>query len=402
MTIKRILFISGSVGLGHIIRDIAIVEELRKKLPNLQVDWIAKHPASIKLQEKGETILNESDDYSNETIIAESLSHDFSLDLSKYILGSMGAWWNNVKVFNRIMKRTQYDLVIGDETYDLALALSAFPKMKKTPFIMIYDFLGMDTTDNGVIQRAVTYSINVAWSKIIGKKGVDLSVFIGMLEDIPDISFGFLLPNRRDYAKQEMNFVGNIISFNKDRLDTRVQIRKQLGYSEKPWIICTIGGTSVGKKLLDLCTETSKLLGDEYQVTLVAGPRVELDSINYPDWVNVCGYVSDLYRYFYASDLVITQAGGSTTMELAYLGKPFAYFPVKDHFEQEIHVSGKLSRLGVGHRMSIDDTSPHDLSSWVKENIGNECSVSGEFNGAELTSNLISNILIDLEPDIVF
>ena len=66
ISLTRILFISGSLGLGHIIRDIEIANELRKNNPEIQIDWIAAPPASNKLIETGENLLTESKHYANE------------------------------------------------------------------------------------------------------------------------------------------------------------------------------------------------------------------------------------------------------------------------------------------------------------------------------------------------
>ena len=60
MKSKRILFISGSIGLGHIVRDLAIVDKLRETTPEIVIDWIAKHPATLLLTEKNEKIIKES------------------------------------------------------------------------------------------------------------------------------------------------------------------------------------------------------------------------------------------------------------------------------------------------------------------------------------------------------
>ena len=51
---KRVLFISGSLGLGHIVRDIAITNELRRLQPGLEIDWMASEPATMKLVESGD------------------------------------------------------------------------------------------------------------------------------------------------------------------------------------------------------------------------------------------------------------------------------------------------------------------------------------------------------------
>jgi hypothetical protein len=54
MGVKRILFISGSIGLGHVIRDCAIADRLRSLYPDICITWLAGQPAEDYLIERGE------------------------------------------------------------------------------------------------------------------------------------------------------------------------------------------------------------------------------------------------------------------------------------------------------------------------------------------------------------
>jgi hypothetical protein len=54
-------------------------------------------------------------------------------------------------------------------------------------------------------------------------------------------------------------------------------------------------------------------------------------------------------------------------MELARLGRPFAYVPLDAHFEQQVHVPFRLGRLGVGHRLRFADLAEPDRLSEVTD-----------------------------------
>lgn len=45
MSSLRILYISGSIGLGHANRDLAIARELRNQNPSAEIMWLAGEPA---------------------------------------------------------------------------------------------------------------------------------------------------------------------------------------------------------------------------------------------------------------------------------------------------------------------------------------------------------------------
>ena len=62
-------------------------------------------------------------------------------------------------------------------------------------------------------------------------------------------------------------------------------------------------------------------------------------------------------------DLAIAaDCGGTTTLELTALRRPFAYFPREGHSEQEIAVAGRLERRHAGERLRFSTTSPESLA----------------------------------------
>ena len=66
----------------------------------------------------------------------------------------------------------------------------------------------------------------------------------------------------------------------------------------------------------------------------------------------------DLYRHLAACDLAVVQGGLTTAMELTANQRPFIYFPLKHHFEQNFHVHHRLERYGAGRRMDFDESPP--------------------------------------------
>jgi hypothetical protein len=45
--------------------------------------------------------------------------------------------------------------------------------------------------------------------------------------------------------------------------------------------------------------------------------------------------------------VALVQGGLTTTMELVALGRPFVAFPLRNHFEQRLHVRHRLDRYGA-------------------------------------------------------
>lgn len=86
MASKKILFISGSPGLGHITRDLAIAMELRRLYGGVEISWLAAHPATLVLEERGERVLPEAPLSSDDNIPAETAAKGHSPNLITCIL----------------------------------------------------------------------------------------------------------------------------------------------------------------------------------------------------------------------------------------------------------------------------------------------------------------------------
>ena len=398
MARKKILYVSGSIGLGHVFKDLAIAENLRKLNPEIEITWLAAHPASVALQSKGEALHPDSAQFFNYSASAESVAVGSQLNLVDYVLRSIGGWARNVQIFRRILARERYDLAIGDETYEVLIALIFRLLRVRIPFVMICDFLGLDPTTDRPLDRIGTYILNWIWSRdyrVFRAKG-RLALFVGETEDVPDASLGRWLPNRREYAKAHYNFIGYVLSFNPEHYRDRAKLRQELGYSEDPLIICTIGGTAIGKGLLELCGKAFPIIREKIpnlQMVLVAGPRLPPESIAAPPGVELRGFVPDLYQHYAASDLAIAQGGHSSTIELTALNRPFIFFPIEGHSEAE-SIAELLARHKAGIRMSLSTTTPQSLSEAVVRNLGQEVSyvpipVDGGAKAAELILQLL-------------
>ena len=372
----RVLYISGSIGLGHAARDLAIANELRRLHPEIEIGWLAGDPARRLIEEAGETVLTEADGFT-ETGFAEDTSGEFSLNIIWYVARAAGAWVRAARAYFKATAKRRYDVVIGDETYDLAIAFTLRRKLKKVPFAIIYDFFGLDAMTRNPAERLMVHTMNRLWGG--GHKGrpppFDLALFVGEPEDIPDRPMGWRLPNRRAYARRNFDFLGYVFPFDPGDFADTAKVKAALGYKEQPLIICTIGGTSVGRNLLELCAAAyphlARRLPDLHMV-LVCGPRLDPSNVSAPPGVDVRGYVPRLYEHFAASDLVITQGGGTSTLELSALRRPFIYFPLEGHFEQNLVVSEQLARHGAGERLMYSDTTPETLADKALGLLGTE------------------------------
>ncbi len=375
---------------------------------------MATHPASLMLENAGEEVLPEASGFANENEFAEQSSKGQSLSLLTYLMKAKNAWKQNVKVFAELVRSQHFDLVIGDETYEIVLALRKQPDLKNFTFVMIYDFVGLSSMSVHTLEQLGTYMWNLKWTSDYRKKinpSYDLGLFVGELKDVPDKSFGFMQPNRRNFAQAMYKFIGYILQFDPSELPDKKTLRKKLGYGDEPLIIASIGGTSIGKELLELCGKAYTIARKkipELHMVLVSGPRIKADFLNVPDDVEVLPFVPKLYEHFAVCDLAIIQGGATSAVEVTALKKPFIYFPLEKHFEQA-NVARILNERKAGVEMKYSKTTPESLAEIIVELTGTEVNnpelpVNGAKKAAELIAPLLQsfrkNTPVSLESSI--
>jgi UDP:flavonoid glycosyltransferase YjiC (YdhE family) len=406
MRTKRILFISGSGGLGHVTRDLAMARALRSAAPGAEINWLAASPATEVLQEAGETLLPEADGWADETALgAEMAGRDaaggrlFHFNVLKWFWSSRPQHRQNMDVFKRVTAAHPFDLVIGDEAYEIILGLRKGKIRSPAPFVMIYDFIGVDPMSWNPLEHIGAYLINRRWAYGYRRPPeCRIAVcYIGEVEDVPDRPFGPGLPNRRRWTRERCHVLGYVLPFDPMACRDKSAMRRKLGYGDGPLVVCAVGGSGVGKELLDLCVESYPLVKAEMpdlHMVIVGGPRLEFAGPGGAHGIDVRGYVPDLYKHFAASDLVVTQGGGTSTLELTALRRPFLYFPLKGHFEQQLHVAGRLERHGAGVKMRFSATSPRVLADAILINMGKEVTWrSIPVRGAERLAEVAMSLL---------
>jgi len=366
MSGPRILYASSALGLGHLSKDLAIADEIRSLLPDAELLWLTGPPSSRALARAGEFVLPEAERWLGGTVIAERTARGGRLDLVRYAYRSLPSWSRNVSIVRHAIERYGVDLVVGDETWELFIPINLRVLHLRVPFVMIVDFVGVESLGGSVADVFGAYVLNRIWSLDAPafKRAGYAEIFIGDPEDIPDEPFGWRLPNRRQHALDNYTTVGHVVRFHPLDYQDAKAVRTRLGYDDRPLVICSVGGTSLGEELLRLCSRAAAPLRarmHDARVVLVCGPRISVDSIPRAEGVEVRGYVPNLFEHHACCDAAVTQCGASTTTELAALGTPFVYFPVAGHFEQEL-VAARLARLGVGKRMSLADTTPESLA----------------------------------------
>jgi hypothetical protein len=81
-------------------------------------------------------------------------------------------------------------------------------------------------------------------------------------------------------------------------------------------------------------------------------------------------------------------------MELTANRRPFLYFPLRHHFEQNFHVRHRLERYGGGCRMDFETSTPEIIAHAIVSQLGREVSYRPvEADGAARAAALIAELL---------
>jgi Glycosyltransferase family 28 C-terminal domain len=281
----------------------------------------------------------------------------------------------NFAVLQDVVEQGDYDLVVGDECWDLDYFWHENPELKRAAYVWMTDFVGwLPMPAGGAHEAMLTADYNAQMIEHIDRfrRIRDRSIFVGEPADIVPDAFGPGLPSIRAWTEQHYDFAGYVTGLDPAGAGPAGTGAGRAGASGPPTAIATVGGSGVGTDLLQKVAEAFPIARkqiSDLQMIAVAGPRIDPASLPGCDGLDVRGYVPDLHRHLAAADVAIVQGGLTTTMELVAARRPFLYFPLANHFEQQRHVTYRLDRHRAGRRMDYRQTDPDLLAAAIVEEL---------------------------------
>ena len=371
---QRALLVSSPIGLGHARRDLAIANELRRLRPGLEIDWLAQPPTTALLEAAGERVHPASAELAGECAHIEAEAGEHRLPVFDALRRMDEILVANFMLFHDVAVDGRYDLWIGDEAWDVDYFLHENPELKSAPYAWLSDFVGyLPLPEGGEREAFLTADYNAEMLEQIARYPHvrDRSIFVGEPADIVGGRFGPGLPQIRPWVEEHYAFSGHITGFDPPTAGERAALRRELGWGEDELVcLVAVGGSGVGSHLLQavLAAEpAARRLVPALRMVGVCGPRIDQSAIA-ADGIELHGYVDGLHRWLDACDIGVVQGGLTTTMELVAAGKPFLFFPLERHFEQQLHVAHRLARYGAGRRMEYATATADEIA----EAIGHE------------------------------
>jgi pimeloyl-ACP methyl ester carboxylesterase/predicted glycosyltransferase len=366
---KRVLYLSSPIGLGHGRRDIAVARELRTLHPGIEIHWLAQHPVTLLLETHGERIHPLSGRLASESHHIELEAGEHELHAFQAIRSMDEVLIKNFMIFQEAVEQTSYDLVIGDEAWEIDQYWHDHPELKRAPLAWLTDFVGFVPMPSGGDREAfLTTDYNAEMIEHVERHPTvrDRAIFVGNRDDILPQSFGKDLPAMRDWIPRHFDFSGYILEQDPKHFGRREELRRALGYPADGRVcIITVGGSAVGAHLIRRILQSVAAVREklpDLRMIAVCGPRIDPGSLELPDGVEARAFLPDLNRHLAACDLALVQGGLATCMELTAAGTPYLYFPLKDHFEQNFHVAHRLDRYDAGIRMDYATATPDMIS----------------------------------------
>ena len=285
-------FFSSPIGLGHVTRDIAIVNNLE----DISVNFVTGSGAAKILKKLDCKV----DDVYNPP----------SFNVKDGILNNQTKWlWNYYQYYKnckniseKILEKNNPNLIISDEDF---ASLNVAQNLK-IPNILITDVLETKFTKG--IASFIEKKMNKSMMNII--KNCDMVIIPEEGDDQDNIKRVGPIVRKINYSREEM--------------------RERFSFNKKT-ILISIGGTNAGLFLIDKAIKAILKINQDIEIIVVSGPAISKKFLN----VKNLGFVDNLHEIIFASDLIISLAGKSTIDEAKAYGIPGIFIPIKDHFEQE-------------------------------------------------------------------
>jgi pimeloyl-ACP methyl ester carboxylesterase/predicted glycosyltransferase len=366
---RRALFVCSPIGLGHAWRDVAIADQLRRRVPDLEIQWLAQSPVTNVLERRGELIHPASASLASESGHFDREAGEHELNAFEALRRMDEILCANFMVFDDVVSEDTFDLWIGDEAWDVDHFLHENPESKTAAYAWLTDFVGfLPLPEGGAREAELTADYNAEMIEHVERfpRIRDRAIFVGEAADIVPGTFGPGLPEIRAWTERHYDFCGYIPAPELASAPDRETLRTQLGWGSAETIcVVAVGGTAVGAPLLERVVGALPAIREripDLRMIAVAGPRIEPDSLPASPGLELHGYVHALHRQLAACDVAIVQGGLTTGMELIAAGTPFVSIPLGRHFEQRLHVRHRLERYGATVSLDYADATPAALA----------------------------------------
>lgn len=360
--LKHKIYISvNGEGYGHSSRALAIAKELNP-------DEVILGSYGYVLQRLKKTVYHTVEVSPEISFVGEDGSFDIGLTILK------NSSWpvqisNIIREEKKIIKNYNVTCVISDSRSAPifaahSLGIPCILLTNQTTFAPFFD-VGVEDIEKSLLEKSFKDWLRKNTRAVLTSAAEPF--FLKVVKDwlkaadeifIPDLpppnSICLPLLCNQTFVKKKQRFIGPLLPWSRKSIsNSKDKIALPEGYKKK--IVCTLGGHKYRKPLFDVTVELAKLMSDTLFIVLSdfrTGQKL--------DNLHLIGFVENPAEYYINSDVVITQAGHSTLVELITLGIPMIVVPDNGQVEQESNAK-RICELGVGIKLTYKDLTPTTL-----------------------------------------
>lgn len=192
--------------------------------------------------------------------------------------------------------------------------------------------------------------------------------------------------SRYKHVMKKQVFTGPIVSEN------ILQPKKGLVDVKKPLVLTILGGHAFRRPIFDGILKAAEKFPE---ITFLIFTKFEREYV--PGNVVVREFAEDISKYMSAAEIIVTQAGHSTAMEILALGKPALVIPDAGQAEQEQNAR-RMKELGVAEVLDYDHLAPKEICAKIRRLLDNSAyrknaarysKMAKKMNGAKKAADMI-------------
>lgn len=286
---------------------------------------------------------------------------------------------------SRIIKKFKPDIIIADSHFSVPITAKAHG----IPCVMIQNELTLNFAELYPDEKPMEY-LETGLKKFVADV-CNLSKVVM----IPDVPGSIEIPKK---LENKVVHTGPLLREDPLKMKEKKQLRAEMGFKEYDrLVLVTVGGSEFGLELLKLiCNASSKIDADK--IVVVSGPQINDDLIPETEKIVKKKFLKNMMEWMKISDVIVTLAGHTTTMEVISLGIPNLTVPIEKHPEQ-LRNGSNIKKYGISiveelKNMDIDNISEKINFLLANSDVQSKIeSVKTKFSSYSGTQNVVKIIM---------
>jgi len=286
---------------------------------------------------------------------------------------------------SRMIKKFKPDIIIADSHFSVPITA----KVHGIPCVMIQNELTLNFAELYPDEKPMEY-LETGLKKFVADV-CNLSKVVM----IPDVPGSIEVPTK---LENKVVHTGPLLREDPSKMKDKEKLRMEMGFNAFDRIVLvTVGGSEFGLELLKLICNASSMI-DADKIVIVSGPQINDDLIPETEKIVKKKFLNNMMEWMKISDVIVTLAGHTTTMEIIALGIPNLTVPIEKHPEQ-LRNGLNIKKYGISiveemKNLSIDSISEHINFLLVNGEVQSQIeSVKTKFSSYSGTENAVKIIM---------